>query len=36
MYNFNSTADPLLFVLSAYGAAFVFVGMVALVVRATK
>ena len=31
-----TTCDPLTFVLSAYGAAFVLVGLVALVLRATK
>ena len=31
-----TTCDPLTFVLSAYGAAFIVVGMIALVVRATK
>lgn len=29
-------ADPLMFVLSAYGAAVIFVGVILLVVRATK
>lgn len=31
-----SPADPLMFVLSAYGAAVIFVALVVLVVRATK
>lgn len=36
MSNLISTADPLTFVLSAYGAAFLIVGIIVLVVRATK